>query len=103
MKETRCRVLKGDRKAGQLVRFRLLSGMNAKGELQQANDEPLVLPGLPGSLERGSRSLLFLSSDFADYQARVSGGRAREGDTTAFRELIGLNGERLVSRFAPDF
>lgn len=95
--------LKGDRKESQLVRVRLQSGPDAEGRLQQANDEPLVVPGLPGSLEHGSRWLLFLTSDFADHQARMSGGRARPGDMIAFRELIELKDGRLDQRFAPEW
>jgi hypothetical protein len=95
--------LKGDKQEGQLMRVRLQSGPDAEGKLQQANDEPLVVPGLPGSLDRGSRWLLFLTSDFADHQARMSGGRARPGDMIAFREPIQLKDNRLDLRFAPEW
>ena len=55
-------------------------------------------PG-PGS-KRGIRSLLFLSFDLADYQVRISGGRA----PLAIRfvgELIVFNGDRRDGPFIP--
>ena len=71
--------LKGSLAGGEEVRVRLVSGLDPDGSLQQSNEEPLVLPGLPGALEPGQRWLMFLSEGMVAHQARHVGGRAPEG------------------------
>jgi len=97
--------LKGAAKTGELVRVRLISGYDADGTLQQAGEEPIALPGLPGlpgSLTRGSRLLLFLSPTFNDHRARLSGGRSRAGDQVSFRGFIPVESDTLDLRFVSD-
>lgn len=95
--------LKGDIARGATVRVRLVSGLDGEGKLQQANDEPLVVPGLPASLDKGSRWLMFLSRPFAAHHARMSGGRIppERSDSVSFWGMIAIHGNRL-GRFAPE-
>lgn len=94
--------LKGAAKTGEIVRVRLISGYDADGTFQQAGDEPIALPGLPGSLSKGSRWLLFLSPTFNDHRARLSGGRSRPGDQMSFRGFIPVDGDTLDLRYVSD-
>jgi hypothetical protein len=54
--------LKGAAEPGSTVSVRLESGFDPDGKYQQANGEPMMLPGLPGALRPGDQYLLFLSS-----------------------------------------
>jgi len=53
--------LKGTARPGETVSVRLESGFDPDGQYQQANGEPMMLPGLPGGLKPGDHYLLFLS------------------------------------------
>jgi hypothetical protein len=53
--------LKGAARPGETVSVRLESGFDPDGKYQQANGEPMMLPGLPGALRPGDHYLLFLS------------------------------------------
>ncbi|HZF44666.1 MAG TPA: hypothetical protein VEZ48_14810 [Sphingomonadaceae bacterium] len=53
--------LKGAARPGDILRVRMISGEDSTGASAQSNEEPVVLPGLPGSLERGGRWLLHLN------------------------------------------
>lgn len=66
--------LKGDAKPGQELRTRLVSGEEAEGTVAQSNEEPLILPGLPGSLEPGGQWLLFLNDAQYERMALIYGG-----------------------------
>jgi len=66
--------LKGDAKPGDVLRMRLSSGEGADGRIAQTNEEPLVLPGLPGSLEAGSRWVLHLNDSLYAHSAFINGG-----------------------------
>lgn len=94
--------LKGAAMTGEIVRVRLISGYDAEGTFQQAGDEPIALPGLPGSMSNGSRWLLFLSPTFNDHRARLSGGRSRAGDQVSFRGFIPVDGNTLDLRYVSD-
>lgn len=67
--------LAGTRKPGEIVTVRFVSGYDRDGRFQQANDEPIALPGLPGSLDEGGRYLLSLSAPLYEHAARVMGVR----------------------------
>jgi hypothetical protein len=67
--------LKGDARPGDLLRMRLVSGQEADGSVAQVNDEPRILPGLPGSLEPGGRWLLHLNDALYQHMAFINGGR----------------------------
>lgn len=67
--------LKGDASSGDLVRTRLVSGEEADGRIAQVNDEPRILPGLPGSLELGRRWLLHLNDALYQHMAFINGGK----------------------------
>ena len=71
-------VLKGDAKLGEEVRQRLASGERTDEagvtRYGQSNDEPTLLPGLPTSLELGSRWVLHLSDSLYAHAAYVQGG-----------------------------
>lgn len=54
--------------------MRLVSGLDADGELAQAHDEPRILPGFPGSLELGGRWLLHLNDALYKSMAVINGG-----------------------------
>jgi hypothetical protein len=66
--------LKGDARAGDVLRMRMVSGETPNGQIVQSNEEPLVLPGLPGSLEPGGRWLLHLNDALYAHSAFVNGG-----------------------------
>lgn len=70
--------LKGTAKPGQELHQRLASGnrANEAGLVRygQAKDEPILLPGLPTSLEPGSKWLLHLNDALYRHLAYVQGG-----------------------------
>lgn len=72
--------LKGQTWPGAVVHTRMISGDDPDGGIAQAIDEPLVLPGMPGSLEQGGLWLLHLNDALYLHQAFVHGGEgaARE-------------------------
>ncbi|MDG5752355.1 hypothetical protein P8R33_14665 [Qipengyuania sp. XHP0211] len=75
-------VLKGSAKPGDELRQRLASGMRTDEagvtRYGQSNDEPSLLPGLPTSLEPGSRWVLHLSDALYAHAAYVQGGEGAE-------------------------
>jgi hypothetical protein len=74
--------LKGDARPGDLLRARMVSGEEPDGRIAQSNEEPLILPGLPGSLEPGGRWLLHLNDAMYKHLAFIHGGEgaARSGE-----------------------
>ncbi|WP_128082218.1 hypothetical protein [Sphingomonas sp. Ant20] len=78
-------VLKGDAEAGEELRQRLASGERADhaGVVRygQNMDEPVLLPGLPTSLEPGTRWVLHLNDSLYRHASYTQGGEraAREG------------------------
>ena len=74
--------IKGDKLPGSELRQRMASGRrtldpaNADGEIayRQGLDEPFLLPGLPQSLEPGSRWVLHLNDALYRHSAFVNGG-----------------------------
>jgi hypothetical protein len=66
--------LKGDARIGDVLRMRMVSGEEPNGQVVQSNEEALVLPGLPGSLEPGGRWLLHLNDALYAHTAFVHGG-----------------------------
>jgi hypothetical protein len=66
--------LKGSAAIGEMVKQRLVSGEDPDGSLAFGSDEPLLLPGFPNSLEKGSRWLLHLSSALYRHHALLVGG-----------------------------
>jgi hypothetical protein len=88
--------LKGRVAAGEEVLVRLVSGADRDGKYQQSNEEPMLLPGLPGALTPGTRWLMFLTEGLLAHQARNVGGRA--GPLRASVALYGMwpvEGERV--------
>lgn len=88
--------LSGGAAAGEEVLVRLVSGNDSDGKLQQSNEEPIRLPGLPGALSPGTRWLMFLSEGMLAHQARNVGGRASA--TRAFVAMYGfwpVKGDRI--------
>ena len=71
-------VLKGDAKPGDELRQRLASGMRTDEagvtRYGQGMDDPTLLPGLPNSLEPGSRWVLHLSDALYRHSAYTQGG-----------------------------
>lgn len=80
--------LKGSLAAGEEVRVRLVSGADPDGSFHQSNEEPMLLPGLPGALAPGGRWLMYLSEAMVGHHARHVGGRAPDG--RAFAAMHGL-------------
>ncbi len=66
--------LKGSVRPGDTVKQRLISGEEPDGKLAFGSDEPLLLPGFPSSLEKGSRWLLHLSSGLYRHHSLLVGG-----------------------------
>lgn len=66
--------LKGSARPGDVLNMRMVSGEEANGTLAQALDEPLILAGLPGSLEPGGRWLLHLNDALYAHNAFIHGG-----------------------------
>jgi hypothetical protein len=67
--------LKGDARPGDVLAVRMVSGEEANGRVTQGQEEPLVLPGLPGSLAPGGRWLLHLNDALYEHQAFINGGK----------------------------
>ncbi|PZT90740.1 MAG: hypothetical protein DI637_03140 [Citromicrobium sp.] len=71
-------VLKGDATVGDELRQRLASGERTDEagvtRYGQGMEEPVLLPGLPGSLELGSRWVLHLSDRLYHHMSYVQGG-----------------------------
>ena len=71
-------VLKGDRRSGEELRQRLASGERTDDtgvtRYGQNNDEPSLLPGLPSSLDPGTRWVLHLSDVLYAHAAYAQGG-----------------------------
>lgn len=91
--------LKGSLGSGEEIAVRMVSGRDPDDSFRQSNDEPMLLPGLPGSLTRGSRWVLYLSDSMLAHQARLSGGKAPP--FRAFIPTHGLwqvDGERIAGR-----
>lgn len=73
---TRLRVtegLKGDLRAGDMVRLRLVFGPGSDGKFHQSNDEPILVPGLPGSATQGRSFFLLLSEGMRVRNAALVG------------------------------
>lgn len=80
-------VLKGDKFPGSELRQRLASGTRAdeagKVAYRQGMDEPFLIPGLPNSVEPGTRWVLHLNDALYRHMAFVNGGEGAartEGD-----------------------
>jgi hypothetical protein len=67
--------LKGSARAGDILQVRMISGEDANGAIAQSNEEPLILPGLPGSLRPGGRWLLHLNDSLYAHLAFIHGGK----------------------------
>jgi hypothetical protein len=74
--------LKGDARPGDTLRVRMVSGEEPDGRFAQSNEEPPILPSLPGSLEPGARWLLHLNDSLYGHLAFIHGGQgaARIGE-----------------------
>ncbi len=66
--------LKGDARRGDVLPVRMVSGEDASGRVAQSTEEPLILPGLPGSLQPGGRWLLHLNDALYAHSAFINGG-----------------------------
>ena len=73
--------LKGSARSGDVLQVRMVSGEEPGGKIAQSNEEPLILPGLPGSLQPGGRWLLHLNDALYAHAAFIHGGKdaARRG------------------------
>jgi hypothetical protein len=80
--------LKGDLKPGEEAQIRLISGFDPDGMLQQANDEPIAIEGLPGGLAKGSRWMLHLSEGAYGHAARLA--RSQAAAPTGSLRMFGL-------------
>lgn len=88
--------LKGSVSAGDELRLRFISGTDPDGSFHQSNEEPMLLPGLPGSLAPGTRWLMYLSQGMLAHQARHVGGRTPERqDFVAMGGLWPVDGETI--------
>jgi hypothetical protein len=67
--------LKGSARSGDVLQVRMVSGEEPDGKIAQSNEEPLVLPGLPGSIEPGGRWLLHLNDALYAHAAFIQGGK----------------------------
>lgn len=91
--------LKGSLGAGDEVLVRLMSGFDPDGSFHQSNDEPILLPGLPGSLVQRSRWVMYLSDGMLRHQARLAGGK--DPAIRAYVPIYGMwqvDGERITAR-----
>lgn len=94
--------LKGDLAAGDEVRVRFVTGPGSDGQYHQSNEEPALLPGLPGTMGTGTRWLLNLSEPLLDHQARLLGKKAST-DGRMFATIYGswpVDGERVGASYA---
>lgn len=93
--------LAGRLKPGEIVTVRLVSGFDPDRSFHQANDEPIVLAGLPGSFEPGARYLLSLSAPLYAHLARSTGTRmASPGGESwylPYREPQRVEGDRVTA------
>ena len=67
--------LKGSAQPGDVLRVRMVSGEEVDGRVAQSSEEPLILPGLPGSIEPGGRWLLHLNDALYAHSAFINGGK----------------------------
>jgi hypothetical protein len=67
--------LKGSARVGDTLKQRLISGEDPDGNLSFGMDEPLLLPGFPDSLEKGSRWLLHFSPGLYRHHSLLVGGQ----------------------------
>jgi hypothetical protein len=65
--------LKGDLSRGDEAVVRFISGLGSDGKFHQANDEPILVPALPTSLQPGTRWLMFLSEGMRARMAALVG------------------------------
>ena len=92
--------LKGDTAPGSELRERMASGLRANdaGEVayRQGMDEPYLIPGLPQSLEPGSRWVLHLNDALYRHPAFVNGGKgASRGDGKWFVSIPWVTPARI--------
>lgn len=76
-----------------------MSGFDPDGSFHQSNDEPILLPGLPGSLVQRSRWVMYLSDGMLRHQARLAGGK--DPAIRAYVPIYGMwqvDGERITAR-----
>jgi hypothetical protein len=66
--------LKGSAAPGEMLRVRMVSGEEPEERIAQSNEEPPILPGLPGSLVPGGRWLLHLNDALYQHMAFIHGG-----------------------------
>jgi hypothetical protein len=96
--------LRGSVRPGDVLSVRMMSGDESNGTLAQSGEEPLVLPGLPGSLEPGGRWLLHLNDALYAHQAFINGGKdaARSGGTIYVQTIMPapLAGDTVEARFS---
>lgn len=71
----------GRTRQGDVLQVRMVSGEEPDGKIAQSNEEAIVLPGLPRSLEPGGCWLLHLNDAMYEHQAFIHSGEnaARRG------------------------
>jgi hypothetical protein len=89
--------LKGTARPGDTLHQRLVSGEEPNGKLVVGHDEPLLLPGLPNSLETDSQWLLHLSRGLYQHQSLLIGGAgaAHENALVSWQAPARVNNGRV--------
>jgi hypothetical protein len=90
--------LKGTVRPGEAIRARMMGGEEADGTTAFGMDEPLMLPGFPTSLDKGSRWFLHLSPALYRHQAMIHGGAEapRKAVVVAWTAPARVTGERVT-------
>ena len=90
--------LKGTARPGETIQARMIGGEESDGTMAFGMDEPLLLPGFPTSLGKGSRWFLHLSPALYRHQAMIHGGAdaPRNGVAVAWTAPARITGERVT-------
>lgn len=87
--------LKGAARPGTILQQRLQGGEDETGQMLSGTDEPILLPGLPGSVEPGRHYFLSLSNASYKHSALLIGGDGAAQDGMTIGTVAPITGNRV--------